>query len=95
MSALPAPGAYAATRGPRNTWSTPSTPHQRLYIRTLMQQLELDTLRVTPLHRRFFDAAKLTQPAADARIDAVLCALTRMQASNLIDALKPEVPRDV
>lgn len=93
-SPLPAPGAFAATRGPRNTWSTPSTPHQRLYIRTLMQQLELDTLRMTLFHRRFFEAAKLTQPAPDARIDAVLCGLTRLQASSLIEALKKEVPRD-
>jgi hypothetical protein len=68
-----------------------STPHQRLYIRTLMQQLELDVLHMSGLHRRFFTAAKIEQPDPNSRIDAVLCALSKGQASALIDALKAEV----
>jgi hypothetical protein len=71
-----------------------STPHQRLYIRTSMQQLDLDTTHMTAFHRRFFEAAGLPQPDPDARIDAVLCALTKTQASALITALRKEIPRD-
>jgi hypothetical protein len=68
----------------------PSTPHQRLYIRTLMQQLELDSTYMTLFHRRFFDTALIAQPDPNARIDAVLCALSKTQAHALIGALQEE-----
>ena len=74
--------------------SSPSTPHQRLYIRTLMRQLELDTLRITLFLRRFWEAAKLPEPALGTELDAWLCSLTRAQASALVAALKAEVPDD-
>jgi hypothetical protein len=80
-------GSRALTGGSR-----PSTPHQRLFIRTSMQQLDLDALYMTALHRRFFDAAHIPQPDANARLDSVLCGLTREQASALISALRKEIP---
>lgn len=69
-----------------------ATPHQRLYVRTLMQQLELDVSYFTLMHRRFFEAAGLPAPELDSRVDAALCALSSAQASALITALKKEVP---
>lgn len=84
MSAQP----ISVTRQPA---SSISTPHQRLHIRTLMQQLDLDTRHMTGLHRRFFKAAALPQPEPNAHIDAVLCALKKHEASALIGALKAEV----
>ena len=68
-----------------------STPHQRLYIRTLMRQLDLDTRYVTAAHRRFFEAAGIS-PEPNSGIDPVLCNLTKSKASALISALKKEVP---
>jgi hypothetical protein len=82
----------SAQRAPRNTWSQPSTPHQRLHIRTLMAQLDLDTARMTADFRRYFDAAGLPQPPADESVDAVLCGLTRQKASALAAALMKELP---
>lgn len=67
-----------------------STPHQRLYARTLMRQLELDTQRISLMHRRVFEAANLTVPASGDDVDAVLCALTAAQISTLVSALKEE-----
>lgn len=68
-----------------------STPHQRLFIRTMFGQLDLDTRYMGASHRRFFKAAKLPPPEANASIDAVLCGFTRAQASALIEVLRPEV----
>lgn len=70
--------------------SSLSTPHQRLYIRTQMQRLELDTLRCTLFHRRLWTAAKLPEPALGTELDAYLCSLTRAQASALIAELAKE-----
>lgn len=72
----------------------PSTPHQRLYIRTLMQQLELDTRYMSAFHRRFFDRARIAQPSPNADIDSVLCAISKREASALAQALRDEVPDD-
>jgi hypothetical protein len=74
------------------THALASTPHQRLYIRTLMTELDLDVQHMTADHRRFFTAASLNQPEPNARIDAVLCGLKKTQATALILALKAEVP---
>ncbi len=73
---------------------TPSTPHQRLYARVLMNSLDLDTGRITAMHERYFDAAKIAVPEQGSDVDAVLCGLTRIQASNLIGALQKEVEDD-
>lgn len=78
----------------RPAHTPPSTPYQRLYIRTMFAQLDLDTCHITRFHRRHFAAAQLPQPEAGASIDAVLCGLDRAQAIALINALKPEVPTD-
>lgn len=71
--------------------NAPSTPHQRLYIRTLMRQLELDSSYMTMFHRRFFEAAQIECPDPNAHIEAVLCALTKTQASALATVLQAEV----
>ena len=68
-----------------------ATPHQRLYIRTLLRQLDLDVDYVTSLHTRFFKAAGIAVPDSGRRIDALLCALNKTQASALASALKAEV----
>ena len=69
----------------------PSTPHQRLYARTLMRQLDLDTRFFAAGHDRFFLQAKLIRPERGADVDAHLCGLTRSQISALLQALKAEV----
>lgn len=69
----------------------PSTPHQRLYARTMMRQLELDTQRFSAAHERFFLRAKLIRPERGGDVDAHLCAMTRTQISALLQALKAEV----
>lgn len=72
--------------------SSPSTPHQRLLVRTMFAQIDLCTRYMTAGHRRFFDSAKVPPPEPNASIDAVLCGLSRAQAAALIDALRKEVP---
>ena len=72
------------------TESWPCSPRQRLYLRVLMQDIGLDTSHVTAAHRRFFEAACISQPAPDARIDAVLERLTVAQAKALTISLKKE-----
>lgn len=69
----------------------PSTPWQRLYIRTMLRQLDLPTDYVSRLNFRAFDAAKLPRPVLGKRVDEVLEALTKQQASALIRAIEPEV----
>lgn len=71
-----------------------STPHQRLYVRTLMQQLSLDTSRTTLLHRRHFEAANLVPPENGCPVDDFLCALAKAEISALISVLKAEVSDD-
>lgn len=75
----------------RATGSSPSTPHQRLFIRTQMGRLELDTRRWTLFHRRLWTAAHLPEPGLGTDVDAHLCALTRTQASALIEVLRKEI----
>lgn len=67
------------------------SPHQRLHIRTTMQRMELDTLRVTLFHRRFWTGAGLPEPPLGMDLDAFLCSLTKAQASAVIKALLAEV----
>ncbi len=69
-----------------------STPIQRLYIRTMFGQLDLDTRNMSTFHRRFFTSAGVPQPAPNADLDGVLCTFTRDQANALIAVLKTEVP---
>jgi hypothetical protein len=80
--------AETVRRGPS------STPHQRLYIRCLCQQLDLDTRRVTLFHRRFWASAKLPEPPLGTDFDAYLCSLTKTEASRLAAVIKEEVPND-
>ena len=82
--------AVASSFAPRKPG--PASPHQRLYIRTLMQQLDLDVRYVTSAHLRFFRAAGLPEPEPGSNVDAVLCGLTTHSASALAGALKKEVP---
>ncbi len=66
-----------------------STPHQRLYIRTLMRGMELPTDTVTVMHRNRFKRAGV--PFNDGKpLDAELCALRKEQASALIKTLLKE-----
>ena len=83
-----APRFSAALRATRDA---PSTPHQRLFIRTLMREAELDTFTITLMHRRHFEAASLPAPEPGARVEDVLGALTKGQASALAGALQKEV----
>ena len=75
---------------PRLAPTALSTPHQRLYIRTLGTQLDLDNRRVTLFHGRFFEAAGIPAPPLGTDFDAFLCALTKAQASALATAMKEE-----
>jgi len=77
--------------GRRNPKCAPCSPHQRLYLRVLMQQLELDTLRLTLMHRRFFEDAKVQFPGAGTDVEHVLSSLSMADASALIRAMKAEV----
>lgn len=69
-----------------------STPHQRLYIRTLMRELELSTHRFTYQHRGPFADAGLPEPVFDGDIDAHLRTLTKVEASALIKSLLKRAP---
>lgn len=71
-----------------------STAHQRLYLRTLMRELELATDRFTFQHRGPFADAGLPEPPYGADIDAHLRGLTKPQASALIKALLARCDRD-
>lgn len=80
--------AERVTRGPL------STPQQRLYIRCMFRQLELDTRRATLFHGRFWQGANVTEPPLGTDLDAYLCALSKVEATRVIRALEKEVPRD-
>ncbi len=69
-----------------------ATSHQRLYVRTLLRQLELDTQVITTFHLRFFRDAGLPPPTPGDHIDPLLCALTKTRISALASAFKKEVP---
>ena len=93
MNAQPnAPLFKAALRDTRNA---PCTPRQRLYIRTLMDRVAIDSYFATLMHRRFFDGAGLTAPTPGAHLDGVLEALTCGQASALIGQLQNELSDEV
>lgn len=68
-----------------------ATPHQRLFARTLMQQLDLDVRYVTSFHLRFFKTAGIAEPEPGEEIDTVLYGLTTHTANALIGALRKEV----
>lgn len=67
--------------------ASPATPHQRLFIRCLLQKLELPTDRIGVEHQAFFHDACIAQPPADMRVDAVLAAMRRADAKKLIGVL--------
>lgn len=69
----------------------PSTPHQRLYISSLLIQLELPVSWTNQQIGRYFELATLPAPAPDRKVDDVLEALTKQQASDLIRVLRAEV----
>lgn len=91
MSAMDASHAASAPAAPRRELVGQATPHQRLYARTLMRDLDLDTRAFTLAHDRFFRTAGLTPPLHGSDVDAGLCALDRKQISALLQALKNEV----
>lgn len=64
------------------------TSHQRLYLRSLMIDAELSTVRFSYMHRKPFADAGLPEPPMDADVDAHLCTLDKEQGSRLIKALK-------
>lgn len=83
----------AITRPLSSTANTPSTPHQRLYTRTLLRELELPVNQVTIMHRDLFAAAGVDWRDG-ASMDATLEGLTRAQASRLIDKLRERGDHD-
>lgn len=63
-----------------------STTHQRSAIRARLLDAHLPTDRVTVMHRDLFARAGVPfNQGAD--LDAELCAMTREQASSLLDQL--------
>lgn len=83
-------GAFFSLARPRE----PSRPHQRLYIRTLLQQLDIDTLHAGADFIAACERAKVPAPGFGARIDSVLVRLTCDQAKALAGQLAREVPRE-
>lgn len=64
-----------------------STPHQRLAIRCELGEQDLPTDRVTVMHRDLFQQAGV--PWNDGKdLDGELCAMTKAQASSLLDKLR-------
>ena len=63
-----------------------STSHQRLYIRTLLRDLDLATDVIGIGHARALQAAKL-QARQGQPVDDFLTELTRNQASDFANAL--------
>ena len=63
-----------------------STPHQRLYARSLMHELDLSTREITTMHAPVLKSAGL-QARGGEDVDAWLCGLTKGQCSDLINAL--------
>lgn len=64
------------------------TQAQRDYIRTLLARCELDTDRITYMHRPLFKAARLAEPEFGRPVDAHLRDLDKADASQLIAALE-------
>lgn len=80
---------YGRARAPVGAAAAqPSTPHQRLYARTLMEQRDLPTTWIGVHHGRFFRAAGLEPRSIGRRVDAVLEELTRAEIVRLCDALR-------
>jgi hypothetical protein len=87
MSRAPQYGIARAPAG--DAGRSPSTPHQRLYARTLMEQAGVSTITIGDQHERYFRRAALEPRAAGRRIDCVLKELSRAEIARLIDALRP------
>jgi hypothetical protein len=80
---------YGIARAPAgDAGRSPSTPHQRLYARTLKDQLGLSTIDVASAHNRHFKAAGLEPRGIGRRVDAVLVELTRGEIARLIESLR-------
>lgn len=73
--------------------TTSSTPHQRLFARSLMRQAELPALQVTVMHRDLFRQCGIEWVDGE-RMDPRLESLTREQISSLIDALRQRIGDD-
>lgn len=86
MTRAPHLGVVRGLSGPGG--SQPSTPHQRLYARSLMEQRGLSTLFIVAGHQRYFRLAGLGERALDRRVDAVLEELTRAEITRLCEALR-------
>lgn len=72
----------------------PSTPHQRLFIRTLLRQVELPTDFITLSHLHLFrSAGGVPEPREGRGVDDVLTELTKTQASSLIQVLRSRAAR--
>ncbi len=79
----------SVTKPVASTANSPSTPHQRLYARTLLREQELPVNKVTVMHRDLFARAGIEwKDGAD--LDGTLCACTRAQISRLIDQLRED-----
>lgn len=80
---------FGIARAPTGMAATqPSTAHQRLYTRTLMDQQGLSTFVINERHQPYFRLAALDLRVPGRRVDAVLEELTRAEITRLIDALR-------
>lgn len=76
----------------RRLAETPATPHQRLYIRCTLQQLQFDFDVVDDDNVELFHAAGIDEPPIGMRMDAVLLSLRRGTANKLMAVLKARSP---
>lgn len=71
----------------------PSTPQQRLFIRTLLREQELPVNRVTVMHRDLFTGAGIAWVDGQS-MDVALEGCTKAQASSLIEQLQDDEGED-
>jgi len=71
--------------------ASPSTSYDRLTIRTLLADLDLDTVRATLYHERIWKAAEIPAPPLGVDLDTFLRSLTRAQIRRVAAAMKAEV----
>lgn len=84
---------YGIARAPVGAAAThPSTPHQRLYARTLMDQLDLSTIVISARHHKYFRLAGLEPRGIGRRVDSVLADLTRAEILRLCETLRRAEP---
>ena len=73
------------------TMNGPALARKRLYVRCLMSKIELDTSRITLMHRPFFENAKLDLPILGSPVDDALQGLDGEQLMRLAKALHERI----